>query len=71
MDEEQLHKNMEGIYTVQFFDKYGRPLKELEKTALNYLVSLEVGNKNITEEAVSFIVRRTLYNSIDHKDTKE
>lgn len=63
-----MHKNEEGIYTLLYFDKHGRHLKETDELVGNLHTSIEIGRNTIAmdNEAVSFLVKRNVYNSIDH-----
>jgi hypothetical protein len=63
-----MHKNEEGIYTLLYFDKHGRHLKEADELVGNLHTSIEIGRNTIAvdNEAVSFLVKRNVYNSIDH-----
>lgn len=63
-----MHKNEEGIYTLLYFDKHGRHLKEADELVSNLHTSIEIGRNTIAvdNEAVSFLVKRNVYNSIDH-----
>lgn len=64
-----MHKNEEGVYTLLFFDKHGRHLKDKDQLQNTLTNSIDNGNKELVgcPEAVSFLVRRNVYNSIDHR----
>jgi len=64
-----VHKNEEGVYLVHFYDKHGRRLKDFDKLVDNLMNSINYGKDQLreVEDIESFIVRRNLYNSIDHR----
>lgn len=64
-----MHKNEEGVYLVHFYDKHGRRLKDFDKLIDNLMNSINYGKDQLreVEDIESFIVRRNLYNSIDHR----
>ena len=64
-----MHKNEEGVYLVHFYDKHGRRLKDFDKLVDNLMNSINYGKDQLreVEDIESFIVRRNLYNSIDHR----
>ena len=61
-----LHKNDLGAYTIMFFDKHGRRIKSLEVVGDTLQKSIDLGKESVetSEEIVSFLVKRTVYNSI-------
>lgn len=63
-----MHKNEEGVYTLLFFDKHGRHLKDKDQLVDNLMNSINNGKQGLkeVENAASFLVKRNLYNSIDH-----
>jgi hypothetical protein len=63
-----MHKNEEGIYMVHFYDKHGRRLRDYDTLVNNLINSIDTGKKvkEANDDISSFIVRRNLYNSIDH-----
>lgn len=64
-----MHKNQEGVYTLLYFDKHGRHIKEADELVGNLHNSIEIGKSTISadNEAVSFLVKRNVYNSIDRQ----
>jgi hypothetical protein len=64
-----MHKNEEGVYMVHFYDKHGRRLRDYDQLVNNLINSINKGKtlKKEYEDIESFIVRRNLYNSIDHQ----
>jgi len=64
-----MHKNEEGIYLLHFYDKHGRRLKEFDQLVNNLINSINTGKQHLkdNDDVESFIVRRNLYNSIDHR----
>lgn len=63
-----VHKNQEGAYTVQFYDRYGRYVNDKDLVAITLIDAQEQGRDGLlhNEEASSFLVRRNVYNSVDH-----
>lgn len=64
----EIHKNQEGIYTIQFFDKYGRYIKEEDMLAETLDAAIADGKAVVEgkEDVKSFLVKRNVYNSVDH-----
>lgn len=62
-----LHKHDVGAYTIVFFDKYGKQLKELELVRSNLYLSRTDAETELGKDdrIVSFVIRRNLYNSLD------
>lgn len=62
-----LHKHDVGAYTIVFFDKYGKQLKELELVRSNLHLSRTDAETELDKDdrIVSFVIRRNLYNSLD------
>lgn len=63
-----VHKNQEGIYTIQFYDKYGRYIKDEDMIEGTLQDAIGLGELGVAEkeEAKSFLVKRNVYNSVDH-----
>lgn len=64
-----MHKNEEGVYAVLFYDKHGRHLKDQDMLMTNLYESIQLGKAVLErgEDSESFLVKRNVYNSIDHR----
>jgi len=63
-----MHKHQEGVYNVLYFDKHGRHLREKDLIRTNLHDAIEAGKSHASKSAElsSFIVKRNVYNSVDH-----
>ena len=67
--ENTMHKNEEGVYAVLFYDKHGRHLKDQDMLMPNLYESIQLGKAVLEQntDPESFLVKRNVYNSIDHR----
>lgn len=66
------HKNEEGTYVITFYDKFGRHIKDKDVIRTTLSDSITDGNFTLSdkpEEFSSFVVKRTLYNSVQHPNS--
>lgn len=58
-----------GEYRIDFFDRYGGKLRDLEQSARCVTEAIEQGDKAIAAnaEVASFIITRQIFNSLDRR----
>ena len=60
-------KLITGNYLVRIYDKYGTPIKKLDRVAINHTEAVAYAKKKENKKGRSATVDRRIYNSIDKK----